>query len=61
MRGSSVTKLFKIEIGTFKAKIDEAEGVNVKEMRPVVLDLIDRMIAYYEQRMAKIDQIIEQA
>ena len=59
--GRRVLRLFSIEIGTFRTKIDDREGVDVDEIRPVILDLIERMTTYYEQRMAEIDRTIEQA
>lgn len=61
IKESRVTKLFTVEIGTFQTKMDADKGVNVEEIKPAVLDLIKRMTSYYEQRIAEIDQIIEQA
>ena len=58
---SRTLSLFKIEIGTFRTSLDPKEGVNVEGMKPVVLELVERMTAYYEQRMIEIDRTIEQA
>lgn len=53
--------LFKIGLGVFGAEMDEKKGVNVEKMKPVVLELIDRMTAYYQERKEEIDQIVKRS
>ena len=53
--------LFKFELGSFRRTIGDSTGGSVQGIKPVMMELVERMIAFYEQRIVAIDRSIEEA
>ena len=51
--------MFSVELGIFRTQIGTSAEVSTEAFRQLVLNMIDQLVAYYQEQLAALDQQIE--